>query len=333
MVGRRGMRAAAVLMAGMVGVALVAPGLASAQETTTTEPAPSSSTPTTTPTTTPPLPSLPSAPAEGPSAASPALEPAPDASSSSESATSSDGDTTAAEGVASVQRAAGAFAAENELEEPSAAALALPGLTIPQLPGAPEVPASEPPGGFTNPQEGCLFFGSQIPAEGAPADLGQQIAEFCATLPTSFEAPGLGGLEDLIAMFEDLLAGLMPMDQTGTVDESVPAGYVAPEYAPYMSGASDFNCGDLDSATAQALYAQDTSDPHQLDADSDGNPCETGNVAYSGFPQGGVATGDSDPAFDAAHSGSLAIALVMTAGFAAAGAARRRDRDDELAGV
>ena len=216
---------------------------------------------------------------------------------------------------------------------------ALAGLLTPEqlaafFPGG--VPTTAPTDGFTNPQQACAFLGSQLTAPAGNTALGGQFAQFCATLPTSFSPSGLGSLTDLLDMLQGLLGNLpggLP-DMTGTATATTPPAYTAPEFMPFLSGAGSnlFNCGDMTQATAQGLLAADPSDPNRLDGNNNGIACEAG-FSYSGYPQGGVATGDSSPLVDAAHAGSLALALVMTSGFAAAGAARRRDRDAEVAGV
>ena len=40
-------------------------------------------------------------------------------------------------------------------------------------------------------------------------------------------------------------------------------------------GGGDCDCSDLTRAQAQRLLAQDRSDPHRLDRDGDGYPCES----------------------------------------------------------
>ena len=379
MVGRRGVRTAAVLMAGMVGAALVAPGLASAQETPTTtttapaacganglplagdlfcEPAssgssvtPSTETETPGSTTTTSEPSAPVAPLPGVDDLLPGTETSPSPSTDAPEADTSSTDSTAPAAartatlaaIAPMQSTLDKAVIENleagEEETPLVTPLAAV-LTPAQLAAFfPDgVPTEAPTGGFTNPQQACAFFGSQITGSDPSGTLGEGFNTFCASLPTSFGADGLTGLTDLIGALTDLLGALpQGIDMTGTATATTPAAYES-QFSPYLtgSGANLYNCGDLDQATAQAIYDTDPSDPNRLDGDNDGLACEDGgthNASYSGYPQGGVATGDSDPLVDAAHAGSLALALVMTSGFAAAGAARRRDRDAEVAGV
>ena len=375
MVGRRGIRAAALLMAGLVGAALVAPGLASAQETSTTPPpacadggalVPGSifcTTGSPAPSTTIPIetaspgstatsdPAAPVAPVPGldlpgsttgstgsPSSASPASDApaattdgAPEVAASPQATTATvrrlQATVTKAESSAGASDAAAAAANPLAILSPTQVSDLLSGGTLGTTPST------------TNPRAACAFFGNQLTSSDQTG-LSAQFAAFCASLPTSFGTDGLTGLTDLLGALTDLL-GALPQglpNMTGTVSSNMGTPYVAPEFMPYLSGTGSniYNCGDLDQATAQAIYAADPSDPNRLDGNNNGVACENGgthNVSYSGYPQGGVATGDSSPLVDAAHAGSLALALVMTSGFAAAGAARRRDRDAEVAGV
>ncbi|MCD2188714.1 excalibur calcium-binding domain-containing protein [Actinomycetospora soli] len=94
----------------------------------------------------------------------------------------------------------------------------------------------------------------------------------------------------------------------------------------------DLDCGDFDTQdAAQAVYEADRSDPNNLDGDNDGVACEdnpdgyrTVVADYDGYPQGGVATGDSLPG--GASGGAAALAGLGVASLT--GATRRRDEDE-----
>ncbi len=54
-------------------------------------------------------------------------------------------------------------------------------------------------------------------------------------------------------------------------------------FAPVAVAQDDLNCGDLNEAEEQSVFAADPSDPNNLDADDDGIPCEddtTDNGSY-----------------------------------------------------
>lgn len=96
----------------------------------------------------------------------------------------------------------------------------------------------------------------------------------------------------------------------------------------------DLDCGDFETQdAAQAVYEADRSDPNNLDGDNDGVACEDNpdgfrsvTASYDGYPVGGVATGDSAPG--AASGGAAALAGLGVASLT--GVTRRRDEDEEL---
>ena len=74
-----------------------------------------------------------------------------------------------------------------------------------------------------------------------------------------------------------------------------------PQPAPAQSRGADLDCSDFASqAEAQAELASDPSDPNGLDADNDGQACETSSFG------GGSATGTSTPQPGASTSASVA---------------------------
>ena len=233
---------------------------------------------------------------------------------------------------AALQEEVDALVEEAAAAEPDADAVA-PGVLADLVPldltGLSDVavPDAAPAGGFTNPQEACVFFASGLSAPAADATgLAEQFAAFCNSLPTSFTLPGLDSLTGLLGDLTDLLAGLIPaLPSPASASSDSPASSVPAAYHPYFTSANIYNCGDLTYDQAQAILAADPSDPNRLDGDRDGIACEAnaaGHVMYySGYPVGGVATGDG-PAPSAAGAAGLAVGLVMTGG-AAAGLGRR----------
>jgi hypothetical protein len=96
--------------------------------------------------------------------------------------------------------------------------------------------------------------------------------------------------------------------------------------------AADRDCADFASqADAQAALEADPSDPERLDADDDGQACESFDYAGGGqvaaVPRDGVAAGDGSAAADDAGSlpyllGSLSLAAAGGAAYAARRSAR-----------
>lgn len=82
-----------------------------------------------------------------------------------------------------------------------------------------------------------------------------------------------------------------------------------------------FNCSDFaNQEDAQAVLLADPSDPNRLDGDGDGRACDNNPSnssvsvpAYTGFPSGGVATGDGST--EGLNLGQ--IALMIMVGFTA----------------
>lgn len=118
---------------------------------------------------------------------------------------------------------------------------------------------------------------------------------------------------------------------------------------PSAAAQQDLNCDDFATQEeAQAVYNQDPSDPHGLDADDDGIACEelaSGGTGAGGTDDGGTAAGaaddtDSGPAatggvatgaggMAATDSGSSSWGWLAAAGAAAVGVGafrRRRTR-------
>jgi hypothetical protein len=382
----RGIRAAAVLTVGLVGLAVIAPGIASAQTTITcgtgqvlvsgacvpatdgsatgpeTAPAPAVTVPSRSdpaPTTTggatgssgtggsPDATSSPSV--STPSLSSPSLS-SPSLSSPSVS-TPSGGP--AANTGAAVPETAPANGAAPDAVTPKAAvadtpasvskaATALTGtpaagtslgdvlgnLPTGNLLGLPTIPELPADGTFTNPQDACVYLASKVNAPaGQEGALGDQFASFCQGLPESF---GAGDLTGLISKLTDLLSALKATPMPSTSTRTTP---IHTAWGDLPSSFHDLDCGQLTYDEAQAVLADDPSDPNHLDGDHDGVACErnprdyaTVCDTYDGYPVGAVATGDSAPVVDprvAAALGGLALAAV-----AGATVTRREDPED-----
>jgi hypothetical protein len=193
------------------------------------------------------------------------------------------------------------------------------------LPTIPDLPAD---GTFTSPQDACVYLASKVtvPAEQA-STLGDQFASFCQGLPESF---GTSDLTGLISRLTDLLSALKATPAPSTSIRTTP---IHTAWGDLPSSFHDLDCGQLTYDEAQAVLADDRSDPNHLDGDHDGVACERNQRdyatvcdAYDGYPVGAVATGDSAPAVDpriATALGGLALAAV-----AGATVTRREDPED-----
>lgn len=73
------------------------------------------------------------------------------------------------------------------------------------------------------------------------------------------------------------------------------------------ASAQDVNCADVSAAEAAAILAADPSDPNNLDADSDGIPCE------SGAGGGGAAAAPAAPTQAPAVTTAPATGIGVTA--------------------
>ncbi len=185
--------------------------------------------------------------------------------------------------------------------------LDLGGVTIPTLPSS---------GSFTSPRDACLFLASRVtvPVDAVSAISGQ-FASFCNALPGSFEpSSGYPDLPSLAHALDRLCHGLKDT------------------HYHHTDGRDDINCDEVSYDQAQQILAEDRSDPNNLDGDNDGEACEdnprgyeTVAADYDGYPQGGVATGDSAPGLEPGIAGALAgLALATVAGTAG----RRDERED-----
>lgn len=377
----RGTRSAAVLMAGLVGAAVIAPGMAFAQETPTSpaatcaaqgeiydaksgacltaaeltvraqaaaaalqekararaeavrakaeaaaqqareraqeqaaaaqQAAASAATTTTTPPTS--ASSVPS------SAASSSTDGAPDAAATTEEqpATAAARSTVSAEDAATaLQNLTGrdrtALPIADALQDLPTGNLDLGDVTIPEFPSS---------GSFSSPRDACLYLASKVSVDDdQAAAIGQQFASFCGALPGSFDpSTGYGSLADLVAALDELCHGLKHTHHHG-------------HHSDWY--ARDLNCGDFvgNQAGAQAVLEADPSDPNDLDRDNDGKACDWNSndyeveaVDYDGYPQGGVATGDSAPGLAPGTAAALAgLGLASLAG-----ATRRREEDED----
>jgi hypothetical protein len=203
----------------------------------------------------------------------------------------------------------------------------LPTGNLTGLPTIPELPAG---GTFTNPQDACVYLASKVNAPtGQESALGGQFASFCDALPDSF---GAGDLTGLISKLTDLLDALK-----ATPAPPSPSTHTTPIHAAWgdlPASFHDLDCGQLTYDEAQAVLADDRSDPNHLDGDHDGIACERNQRDYrtvcddyTGYPVGAVATGDSAPAVDPRVATALGgIALAAVAG---AGVTRREDPEDD----
>nr|WP_246326563.1 excalibur calcium-binding domain-containing protein [Actinomycetospora corticicola] len=185
-------------------------------------------------------------------------------------------------------------------------------LTIPDFPSS---------GSFSSPRDACLFLASKVTVDdGQAGAIGQQFASFCGALPGSFDpSTGYGSLPDLVAALDELCHGL---ENTHHYGYHLHDGY----------GRDDINCDEVTGDQAQAIYEADRSDPNNLDGDNDGIACEdnprdyeTVTADYDGYPQGGVATGDSAPGLAPGTAAALAGLGVASL----AGATRRREEDED----
>ena len=367
----RGIRAAAVLTVGLVGLAVIAPGIASAATTTPAitceagevqdasgvcEPASGGATtvPDTAPAPSVTVPSV-SAPAPASTGGATGSSGTGGSSDATSSPTSPSGasDTTAgaptvpadgttpavvtpktavADTPASVSKAATALtgtpAAGSSLGD------VLGDLPVGNLTGLPTIPDLPADGTFTNPQDACVYLASKVNAPaGQESALGGQFASFCGALPDSFGATDLTGL---ISKLTDLLAALK-----ATPAPSAPSTQTTPIHTAWgdlPSSFHDLDCAQLTYDEAQAVLADDPSDPNHLDGDHDGVACErnprdyrTVCDDYDGYPVGAVATGDSAPVVApgvATALGGLALAAV-----AGAGVTRREEPEDDRDGA
>lgn len=354
--GRKSSRGAAVVLAGCVGLAVMAPGLAVAatdpttdlecvalygtgsvldagtgcttpEPETSTMPSPSAGVPdtgtgsgTATATEDTGTPANGSSPVPHTPSASTANDPSPlGGGSTSEQA----------------ERVTGAQATEDgeTLVRAATNAITLPGgVTIPDtfVPGQGNlpltlpfaVPTTVPTGGFTSPRQQCGFLASglTVPVDQAAA-LGAAFSQFCGALPDSFT-----GLDptDLVQDLLDIINGLIPSlpGNGGTIPTSPPSNVPA-YYAGYWTHQYDVDCPELTGDEADALLAMDPSDPFNLDGDNDGVPCEdnprSGSARYVGYPVGGVSTGDGSTGTTDASPAALALAGAGVGGLALAG--------------
>ena len=186
--------------------------------------------------------------------------------------------------------------------------LNLGNLPIPQLPSS---------GNFTSPRDACLFLASRVKVGADAIDaISGQFASFCGALPGSFgSSSGYPDLPSLADALDRLCQGLK---YTHDKDRS--------------DGRDDIDCPEVSYDRAQQILAEDRSDPNNLDGDNDGEACEDNprdyeavTADYEGYPQGGVATGDSAPGLEPGVAGALAgLALATVAGTAG----RRDERED-----
>src|SRR3712207_2204487 len=127
-------------------------------------------------------------------------------------------------------------------------------------------------------------------------------------------------------------------DKDGIACEELPSGAqqdrAVDEVTAQQTG--DLDCADFSSqAEAQAEFDRDTSDPHRLDADNDGQACEEFDYGGTGTPSDGETTAADETAFDNANrDGSFLCESFLRVVRDDNGALRRQYRDgrgdDEL---
>ena len=189
------------------------------------------------------------------------------------------------------------------------------------------VPSLPESGEFGNARDACLYLASKVNAPtGSEAALGEQFAGFCDGLPTL----STSSLTDLITALTKLLSGLKATPTPSTSTHTTP---IHTAWGDLPASFHDLDCAQLTYDEAQAVLADDPSDPNHLDGDHDGVACErnprdyrTVCDDYTGYPVGAVATGDSAPVTDprvATALGGLALAAV-----AGATVTRREERDE-----
>lgn len=330
-----GIRAAAILMAGLVGAAVIAPGVAFAQADVETpvscsvgqtiDPDTGNCVTPTVATPTQVIPTIPDTGSEEPEVVTPdvttppktttttpevTLEEAPETESPAAAlappvATAAVTDSLA--GLTGFQLPAG-LPITDALKNLPLGNLDLGNLPIPQLPSS---------GNFTSPRDACLFLASRVKVGADAIDaISGQFASFCGALPGSFDpSSGYPDLPSLADALDRLCHGLKYTHDWHHSD-----------------GRDDINCPEVSYDRAQQILAEDRSDPNNLDGDNDGEACEdnprdyeTVSADYDGYPQGGVATGDSAPGLEPGIAGALAgLALATVAGTAR----RREERED-----
>ena len=334
----RGIRVAAVLTVGLVGLAVVAPGIASAGTTTpaitcetgqvkdasgTCVPASGGSTtvPETVPSPTVPSVSDPAPSSTGGAPGSSGTDGSSATPSSPTSPSAASDPTTGAPAAAAVPAddtapavvTPKAAVADTPASVSKAAATltgapatgaslgdVLGSLPTGNLAGLPTIPDLPENGTFTNPQDACLYLASKVNAPlGQEGALGGQFASFCGALPDSFGALDLTGL---ISRLTDLLHALEATPTPSTSTDTTP---VHTAHGDLPASFHDLDCAQLTYDEAQDVLASDRSDPNHLDGDHDGVACErnprdyrTVCDDYTGYPVGAVATGDSAPVVD-----------------------------------
>jgi excalibur calcium-binding domain-containing protein len=359
----RGIRAAAVLTVGLVGLAVIAPGIASGAtmpECTTDQvlvAGQCESTPTGSTTAPGPAVTVPSASDPAPattdgtsgSSGAGASSPAPPSVPTSSGDSAADTGAPAAEQAPAVGTTPAVVIPKLAVADTpvtvSKAATALTGtpaagtslgdvlgnLPAGNLAGLPTIPELPAGGTFTNPQDACVYLASKVNAPaGQESALGGQFASFCGALPPSFDSLGLTGL---ISKLTDLLSALK------ATPTPAPSTHTAPIHTAWgdLPGSfHDLDCAQLTYDEAQAVLADDPSDPNHLDGDHDGVACErnprdyrTVCDDYVGYPVGAVATGDSAPVADpqvATALGGLALAAL-----AGTSMTRREEPEDDTA--
>ncbi|MFC5065257.1 hypothetical protein [Actinomycetospora atypica] len=343
-----GIRAAAILMAGLVGAAVIAPGVAFAADGDTLVSCSAGqtfdptalgcvgSTVTSAPTTPEVIPTIPdTGSAVG---GSDAVTGGNTTTTNSSAADKAAADKAAADKVAAADKAAekaadaktSAAAAAPPANVPAIATPAvtssLAGLTGFQLPaGLPitdalknlpvgnlnlgnlPIPALPSSGSFTSPRDACLFLASRVKVGADAIDaISGQFASFCGALPGSFGSS---------STYPDLPSLAHALDR-------LCHGLEYTHHGHHADGRDDVDCPEVSYERAQQILAEDSSDPNNLDGDNDGEACEdnprdydTVTADYEGYPQGGVATGDSAPGVEPGAAGALAgLALATVAG-------------------
>lgn len=347
--GRRSSRGAAVVLAGCVGLAVMAPGLAlaadpetpmtdeqcevqlgsgpvfsalsgtceAAPEATTTAPPSGDDTdvpPEADDDPAPPTTTTPEDETPGPTPSVPEGQPLPGATNTG----NEDAEETVPDGTPASARTApiDSSALAAGVPEVQAAVDDLldpdgPPLTLLPLPNLPEIiPQPDADGNFENANDACLNAISGLEFPDGTTGL----EELSTQLQGFCQQLDPTTLTDLLGSLIDLLNGLIPsMPTPGNPIPTDAPRFVPAEYRGYWHKQYDVDCPELTYEEANAIYAADPSDPFRLDGDGDGEACEENahgdDVEFIGYPVGGVATGDGSTG-----SGASGVEVALAAG-------------------
>ncbi len=365
----RAIRVAALVTAGLMSAAVVAPGIASAATTSTCTaeqtldasgqcvPLSGSSSTTGTGTTTDTTTSVPTTTEQVPTTSGGAVGSSGTGTSSgaassgaSSSAAPSSGDSTGITGAgtgAAVDPAAPAVGnAKAVADTPAAvsdAASALTGSTaagttfgdvLGKLPpgnltGLGTIPTLPDTGTFESPKDACLYLASKV---NAPEGQAAALGGQFASFCGSLP-PSFSGLDltGLITKLTDLLKGL---EATRTHPGSTNTTPIHTSWGDLPASFHDLDCGQLSYDEAQAVLASDPSDPNHLDGDHDGEACERNPHDYAKVcdTYDGYPVGavaTGDSAPAVVPGAAAALGALALAALAGAAPLRGRDTEDE----